>query len=164
MDAHEAHPQALPASNLTRREERGARLAQARQHAGLNQEEAGKALGVPKYSISRWERGLHEAAFIYVERLAELYCVSLDWVSGKALHRIGLKPGYTIVDVRALETLRNARDRGGTLEDIDEILRPPGPDIAWDLPEELMLLDRHAAGKLKLEIQQGIEKLKRKKP
>jgi transcriptional regulator with XRE-family HTH domain len=58
----------------------GARLAKAREKAGLSQAAAAKALGVPQSRIAKLERGKRQLQFLEALRLAALYgvdCASL---------------------------------------------------------------------------------------
>ena len=142
----------------------GSKLAQARRQAGLKQEAACVHLGVSKETVSRWERGLNDPPFTQVQRLAKFYGVSLDWLSGEASHKTGLKPGHMIVHVANLEFLRDVRAKGGTLHDLAGISRPPSLDIAWEIPVRVDLLESAESTELSQEIITTIDELRTNTP
>lgn len=127
----------------------------------LKQEEVGRILGLPKDTISRWERGRNEPGFTLISRLSELYKVSLDWLAGHANHPSGLRTGHTIVNVQALQALRHAVKQRQTMGEINCIMRGPGLDIAWDVPDEPMVLPTAEAKALHVECERAVEDLKR---
>ncbi len=142
----------------------GHNLADARKRVKLTQDDVGAYLGVAKETVSRWERGVNDPAYTQVQKLAGLYHVSLDWLSGVASHKTGLRPGYMIVNTDNLELLRAARKRRGTLRDIDKISSSPYVDVAWNIPEHLTLLNPKDAKELHHEIRTAVNELKRNTP
>lgn len=69
----------------------GSRLQEARKAAGFTLERAGEALEVSYQSIWKWEHGNSYPTADRLEKAAELYGVSLDWLMGKE-KRIGETP------------------------------------------------------------------------
>lgn len=56
-----------------------ARLRQAREDAGLTQQEVADALGRPQTWVSKCEIGERRVDFVELEELAEVYGKALDW-------------------------------------------------------------------------------------
>ena len=54
------------------------KIKQARNEAGLTQEQAAEALGVSRQTISNWENGRSYPDIVSVIRMSDLYSVSLD--------------------------------------------------------------------------------------
>ena len=61
----------------------GNRLRESRQKAGLTLEASAEALGVVRQAISKWERGDTYPTTDRLEKAAELYGVSVDWLFGQ---------------------------------------------------------------------------------
>ncbi len=144
------------------REGLGQRLASARKAAEMKQTEAGELLGVPKDTISRWERGQNEPTFLAVAELARSYGVSLDWLSGSATHESGLRLGHTVVDLRALQTLRAAQRNNKRLLDLREYTSGPAFNCAFDIPDDPVVIDQKTAKKLHYEIETLLAKIRDK--
>jgi transcriptional regulator with XRE-family HTH domain len=62
----------------------GTRLKEARKLAGLSQGQVATMLGLHRPSISEIEAGNRKVSAEELNRLCEIYDVSLDWVVGKA--------------------------------------------------------------------------------
>ena len=69
----------------------GLRLREARKAAGLTLERSAELLRVSAQSIWRWEAGATFPTTDRLEKAADLYGVSLDWLMGKE-KRIGETP------------------------------------------------------------------------
>lgn len=59
------------------------RLAIARQQAGLSQAQVARILDIPRPSISEIEANRRRVAADELVRFAELYCVDIEWLTGK---------------------------------------------------------------------------------
>lgn len=59
-------------------------LALARERSGQAQGDVAVALGVSRPTLSAWERGLAEPLALDLQRLADLYGVTLDQLVGRA--------------------------------------------------------------------------------
>ena len=149
-------------SNAERLLSLGSRLAQARKDVGLNQTQAGQRIGVPKNTISRWETGQNDPKFTQVARAAEIYGVSLDWMCGKAAHRSGLRPGYTIIDVRLMETVDTTLRTGGRLSDLLHLADGPALPVAYDIPEAVELVHPKPARDIHARVKRAIAELARR--
>jgi len=139
----------------------GPRLAQARREANLTQEDIGRLLNVAPETVSRWEQERNVPSFLQVSRLADAYAVSLDWIAGRAPHPSGLRPGHTVVDRKALTRLREAKAHGLALKDVGDLLRPPHVAVAWDVPEDPVVMNSTAEKDLHVEIQGLLQALER---
>ncbi len=60
----------------------GQQLQQARKRKGLSQTEVGMALETDRFTVSKWENGKQEVRLQTLQRLADLYDVSLDELIG----------------------------------------------------------------------------------
>ena len=56
-------------------------LKAARINIGLNQDEAGKAIGVSGNVISNWERGLSFPSVKYIPKIEEVYGLPYDQIN-----------------------------------------------------------------------------------
>ena len=158
MDPNE-QPHVLSASHSKRLVVLGARLAQARKEVGLNQQEAGDKIGVPSNTISRWETGQNDPGFTQMEKAAEVYGTALEWISGKTEDKGGLKPGYTIVDVRRMQTLHETLRTGGSLKDLTHLMDKPTIRVAYDIPEVARLVPPWETRELHLNTNEVIAEL-----
>ena len=61
----------------------GARLKNAREAAGLTQEQVAKMLGVPRPAISDMESESRKVSAGELKQLAEIYKVSVEWLTGE---------------------------------------------------------------------------------
>lgn len=86
----------------------GYHLRQARRDVGLTLEAVGEALGVVRQSVSRWEIGRNYPTADRLQKLADLYGVSVDWL---------LKGHHGVAEPRAAY---DATGRLKLLEDIKE--------------------------------------------
>jgi transcriptional regulator with XRE-family HTH domain len=60
----------------------GARLREAREFLGLNQEDVTRALGIPRASVSAMEAGKRRVTGLELRRLARLYRRTTGWLLG----------------------------------------------------------------------------------
>lgn len=139
----------------------GARLREARDHAGLSQEDVCARIDSTSRSLARWEGGEVEPGFVTMQQLAELYGVSLDWLAGRTTLPPLLLPGRVMVDERALERIRRLVDEGGSMGDVPEtLLRHPVIAYAFVVPEQVLMLGVDAARAIDGEMQQLLKKLR----
>ena len=138
----------------------GERLAQGRREARLKQDEAAERMGVTRETLSRWERGVHEPGSMHFIALANIYSVSLDWLAGRTACKCTFKPGHTLVDLTVVEQLREAERNGHMPADMQPIMRGPGYDYAWDIPEDHQIIDRRAAKRLQTDMDEIAEQLR----
>ena len=61
------------------------RFRTARRNAHLTQDQAAKAIGVDKHSISHWETGMREPGLSNLRAAARVYGVSVEWLVGKRI-------------------------------------------------------------------------------
>ena len=59
-----------------------------------------------------------------------------------------------------VEQLRESKRNGYTLEDMRSIMRAPGYDYAWDIPENHQIIDRRAAKQLQEDMNEIAEQLR----
>jgi transcriptional regulator with XRE-family HTH domain len=89
----------------------GARLRQAREAAGLTQEQIAKLLGLPRPAISEMEGETRRVSVGELKQLAHRYKVSMEWLTGEPPSR----NDKIKVAARKLSALRE--------EDIDTVMR-----------------------------------------
>ena len=65
------------------KESLGMRIKLARTRRGLNQAELARAIGISKNSMNLIERDLRNPAFRWVQKIAEVLNVSLDYLGGR---------------------------------------------------------------------------------
>lgn len=82
----------------------GARLKKARESKGLIQQQVADKLGVSNGAISGYERGYRDPDTDMLNKLADLYEVSLDWLSG----RDEKGNDYTLPEEVILKVIREA--------------------------------------------------------
>ena len=63
--------------------ELGARLAAARHQAGLSQQQVADRLGMRRPAISEIETGERDVKSLELDRFAQLYGVTLEWLLGR---------------------------------------------------------------------------------
>ena len=83
-------------AELSERIEFGLRLRRARRDAGYTLEAAGDAVGVVRQSVSKWEDGTNYPTPDRLQKLAELYGVSVDWLLTGDRRVAEKRPEYTI--------------------------------------------------------------------
>lgn len=65
----------------------GARLRQAREAAGLTQEQVARLLGLPRPAISEMESETRRVSVGELKQLAHVYKVSMEWLTGEPASR-----------------------------------------------------------------------------
>jgi transcriptional regulator with XRE-family HTH domain len=65
----------------------GSRLRQARDTAGLSQEQVARLLGLPRPAVTEMEKETRKVSAGELKELAELYKVSLEWLAGDLLNQ-----------------------------------------------------------------------------
>lgn len=65
----------------------GSRLRQARDAAGLSQEQVARLLGLPRPAVTEMEKETRKVSAGELKELAELYKVSLEWLAGDLLNQ-----------------------------------------------------------------------------
>ncbi len=90
----------------------GARLKDAREAAGLTQEQVAKLLGIPRPAISEMEGETRTVSAGELKQLAACYKVSLPWLAGEPTYSDGEKIKMA---ARKLSALRD--------EDVDTVMR-----------------------------------------
>ena len=89
----------------------GARLRQAREAAGLTQEQVAKLLGVPRPAISEMESETRRVSAGELKQLSGYYKVSMQWLTGEPVHG----DEKIKMAARKLSALRD--------EDVDTVMR-----------------------------------------
>jgi transcriptional regulator with XRE-family HTH domain len=89
----------------------GARLRQAREAAGLTQEQIAKLLGLPRPAISEMEGETRRVSVGELKQLAYRYKVSMEWLTGEPTS----KNDKVKIAARKLSALKD--------EDIDTVMR-----------------------------------------
>ena len=74
------------------KESLGMRIKLARTRRGLNQAELARAIGISKNSMNLIERDLSNPAFLWVQKIAEVLNVSLDYLGGRKEQDTERKP------------------------------------------------------------------------
>jgi len=89
----------------------GARLREAREAAGLTQEQVAKLLGVPRPAISEMESETRRVSAGELKQLSGYYKVSMQWLTGEPVHG----DEKIKMAARKLSALRD--------EDVDTVMR-----------------------------------------
>ena len=92
--------------------------------------------------------------------MADLCGVSLDWLAGRAPEKSGLRCGRTVVDTEAVKRIKTVATRGGTLQDLKDLLAQPALLYAWEIPSQPELLEKHKARELHRDMDTLIAKLR----
>lgn len=82
------------------------RLRAAREHAGLSQGQVAKLLNMHRPTISEIEAGRRKLTADELVRFADLYGVSLDWLTGKASEKVDLTDSRLALVARDLDKLK----------------------------------------------------------
>src|SRR5258707_15866782 len=90
----------------------GARLREAREAAGLTQEQVAKLLGIPRPAISEMESETRNVSAGELKQLAACYKVSLPWLAGEPSYGADEK---IKIAARRLSALRD--------EDVDTVMK-----------------------------------------
>lgn len=59
------------------------KIAELRKVQGLSQRQLAKEVGTSQANLSRWEQGLNEPSIIECWKIADFFCVSLDYLCGR---------------------------------------------------------------------------------
>jgi transcriptional regulator with XRE-family HTH domain len=95
----------------------GERLRQAREAAGLSQAQVARLLGIHRPAVTDMENEARKVSAGEVKQLAELYKVSLEWLTGTDIANRRVK-----MAARKLESLKD-RDLETALRIIDSLWR-----------------------------------------
>ncbi|GAK42916.1 helix-turn-helix transcriptional regulator [Paenibacillus urinalis] len=94
----------------------GDRLKQQREHRGWSQVFVSKKLGLKRSSTyANWEYGIREPDLDMLQRIADLYEVSIDWLNGREQkYEINPEPQeeYILKIIRETEADYNVQLRG----------------------------------------------------
>ena len=74
------------------KESLGMRIKLARTRRGLNQAELARAIGISKNSMNLIERDMSNPGFAWVQKIAEVLNVSLDYLGGRKEQDTERKP------------------------------------------------------------------------
>jgi transcriptional regulator with XRE-family HTH domain len=89
----------------------GNRLRQAREAAGLSQEQVARTLGLPRPAVTEMENETRKVSAGELKDLTELYKVSLEWLTGDVLNQ----SRKVKIAARKLEALKE--------QDLDAVIR-----------------------------------------
>lgn len=132
----------------------GKRLQLAREDAGMSQEAVMEQLGFPTRSLTRWENGKADPGSCKLVRLADLYGVSMDWLTGRTDVRHCIRAGAVMIDSAALRELQGLADSGAGLRDVPQhLLRPPGVNCASVVPDDVEVISAEAAQSVRMGMQ-----------
>lgn len=106
----------------------GSRLREARERKKLTQIEAAKILGISNGTLSGYERGYRDPDTTTLKKLANLYGVSIDWLSGNDFMTAESYAEYGSKDDQATREVIEAYNR----------LSPEKKKIVEDLIKALM--------------------------
>lgn len=93
------------------------RLRTAREMAGLSQGQVAKILGLHRPSVSEMEAGRRKVSAAEITRLAEIYKVGIDWLTGSA------DPGAEMDDRVELAAREFSKLKPKDLDRLMELLR-----------------------------------------
>ena len=82
------------------------RLRTARENAGLSQGQVAKLLNMHRPTVSEIEAGRRKLTADELVRFADLYGVSLDWLTGKAAETLDPKDARLAMVARDLDKLK----------------------------------------------------------
>ncbi len=85
----------------------GERIKELRTSLGFNQVEMAKALSVSKQSISNWENSNILPSIDMLERIADMYSVSTDYLLGRTDNRTLDVTGLNPKQIRHLQCIIN---------------------------------------------------------
>ncbi len=93
----------------------GGRLCLAREQAGLTQGQVAKMLGLHRPSVSEMEAGRRKVSAGELTKLAEIYGVSLSWLTGQGGKDSSVRQAKIELAAREMAKLRQ--------EDVDRLLK-----------------------------------------
>lgn len=138
----------------------GRRLQDARERAGMSQEDVEARLGLPVRSLTRWENGRADPGIEKTASMAELYGTSIDWLTGRTSIEVCIQPGMILVDEAALATLSSLVEAGKRVSDVPpSLLRHPGINFATVVPAEPTVLSAEASSAIELRMRSLWERL-----
>ena len=91
-----------------------ARLRAAREQAGLSQGQVAKMLGLHRPSVSEIEAGRRKVSADELTKLANIYAVSISWLTGDENHMAGDAAARIELAARGLANLRR--------DDLDKVI------------------------------------------
>jgi transcriptional regulator with XRE-family HTH domain len=91
------------------------RIREARKMAGLSQQRVARMLGLHRPSISEMEAGNRRASADELVRLAEIFGVSVSWLTGEGADTLDVHSDKIQLAARELQKLKP--------EDLDRLLR-----------------------------------------
>ena len=143
--------------------ELGGRLKQARMSAGMSQQHVATALGYTTRSLTRWENGECDPGAGKLFRMADLFGVGLDWIAGRTSFERPFVPGKVLINTKALQALRELVRQGKRLGDVPkELLRLPGIDVGFVIPDESEIMTADAAAAVEAQVQHLLQQLKKR--
>ncbi|GEM_PF-1878729 len=89
----------------------GTRIRKLREMAGKTQEKVAKALGVSKSAISKWEKGERTPSLMMLERISDLFQISLDTLLSPREPEIAFRGGKSEDRTRIQDVLTFWLDR-----------------------------------------------------
>lgn len=107
----------------------GARLKQARENKGFTQQVVADKLDVSNGAISGYERGYRDPDTDMLNKLADLYEVSLDWLSGR--NEKGNE--YTLPEEVYLKVIKEAEVKFGVSLRDDDVVESAVRNLIYDL-------------------------------
>lgn len=107
----------------------GVRLKRAREVKGLTQQEVANKLGVSNGTISGYERGYRDPDTDTLNKMADLYDVSLDWLSG----RDEKESAFALPEPVILKVIREAEEKFGVSLRDDEVVESAVRDLIHNL-------------------------------
>ncbi|MCR9244657.1 MAG: helix-turn-helix domain-containing protein [bacterium] len=138
----------------------GKRLKEARERAGMKQNQVQEQLGYGSRSLSRWESGEADPGIEKVAHLARLYGVSVDWLVGGTTIERTIRPGMVLIDNQVLEMLEHLVANGKGLGDVPpSLLRKPGVNFAAIVPKDPEVVGAEAATPIEQRMRRAWERL-----
>ncbi|NLD88330.1 MAG: helix-turn-helix transcriptional regulator [Clostridiales bacterium] len=68
------------------------RIKSLREEKGVSQTTLGKAIGVGQSTVAMWENGKNKPEYVYLERIADYFRVSIDYLLGRSDRHFGSEP------------------------------------------------------------------------
>ena len=133
----------------------GQRLRLARCRAGMSQEHVASEVGIPARSLTRWEHGESDVGVSKLAKLAQLFGVSMDWLTGRTPLHHCVRPGVVLLDSAALDELVALADARASLCDVPtHLLREPGVSCSVIVPDNAEVVSGAAASRIEARMQE----------